>query len=207
MCKLFFRNTLDINDRPIRTVIETRNKVAENLLEPDQRGKHTNHKQPDPAIREGIKKHIDSIPRIESHYLHANTSRQFIDGSRILADIYRDNVAACKERKENYGSYTIFYQIFNRDFNISLLVPKKDQCEQCVQYDNSAQTEKENLKEAYDLHQEEKKLSRPINTSIFKIKNVKVIKIEQNSPSSIFYKNPYKEKEFQEVSHQKENIA
>lgn len=35
VCKLFFKNTLDINDRPIRTVLEKQNKISNILLEGD----------------------------------------------------------------------------------------------------------------------------------------------------------------------------
>lgn len=40
VCKNLFKATLDITDRPIRTVIEKQNKVASILLEKDLRGKH-----------------------------------------------------------------------------------------------------------------------------------------------------------------------
>lgn len=43
VCKIFFKNTLDISDRPISTVITKRKKFANNLLEEDRRGKHSNH--------------------------------------------------------------------------------------------------------------------------------------------------------------------
>ena len=57
VCKTFFRNTLDINDRPIRTVQNKRNKVAGAVIEPDLREKHGMHRRLDPAIREGVRKH------------------------------------------------------------------------------------------------------------------------------------------------------
>ncbi|CAG9818119.1 unnamed protein product [Phaedon cochleariae] len=147
VCKLFFENTLDINDRTIRTVQEKRNKVANILLEPDRRGKHGKHKTLDPTIREGIRQHINPIPRIESHYTRANTSRTFIDGSRSLADIHRDYVSKCREKNELYGSYAIFQRVFTNEFNISFFVPKKDLCETCVAYENATNEEKQHLKD------------------------------------------------------------
>lgn len=68
VCKLFFKNTLGITDRPIRTVMFKRNKVAGTILAPDYRGKHSNHPKVDESIRSAIKAHIESIPKIESHY-------------------------------------------------------------------------------------------------------------------------------------------
>ena len=40
VCKLFFKNTLDINDRNIRTVMEKKGKNATAIFDDDQRGKH-----------------------------------------------------------------------------------------------------------------------------------------------------------------------
>ena len=84
VCKFFFKNTLDINDRPIRTVLDKMNKVAGAVMEEDQRGKHGNHRTVDLQIRERMSSHIESIPAIESHYTRAKTSRKFIDGSKSI---------------------------------------------------------------------------------------------------------------------------
>ena len=97
VCKVFFRNTLDINDRNIRTVIEKKSKTLTGILEDDQRGKHKNHPTVDLEILNGIKEHINSIPRIESHYTRADSSRDYIDGSKSLAQIHRDYVELCRE--------------------------------------------------------------------------------------------------------------
>lgn len=67
VCKLFYKNTLDVHDRPIRTAWEKQNKIANILLEEDRWGKHGKHVKVDDNIRDDIK-HISSIPKIESHY-------------------------------------------------------------------------------------------------------------------------------------------
>ena len=51
VCKFFFKNTLDINDRPIRTVLEKQNKVAGDLFEQEKRGHHDKHVSVEPEIR------------------------------------------------------------------------------------------------------------------------------------------------------------
>ncbi|CAG5024379.1 unnamed protein product [Parnassius apollo] len=43
VCKVFFKNTLGLNDRPIRTVIEKLN--SSGIVEPELRGKHNKHRQ------------------------------------------------------------------------------------------------------------------------------------------------------------------
>ena len=98
VCKIFFKNTLDINDRPIRTVLEEKDKVADKVMEDDQRGKHGNHCTVDKLIREKINNHIESIPKIESHYTRSNTTRTFIDGSKSIAEIHGDYVKIAKKK-------------------------------------------------------------------------------------------------------------
>lgn len=160
VCKVFFMNTLNINSRIIRTVLEKSNKVANVLLESDQRGKHGNQPKVKPEIREGIKAFIESIPKIESHYTRAHSSKLFIDGSKTVTNLHKDYVIQCKEKKIEYGNYQLFYRIFNTEHNISFFSPKKDQCELCVAYENSDENQKNCLKQEYDIHISEKEMSR-----------------------------------------------
>lgn len=160
MCKLFFKNTLGITDRPIRTVLEKQNKVAGTILADDNRGKHKNHAKVDVAIRKGIKEHIDSIPRMESHYCRTNSSKEFIDGSRSVADIHKDYIEICKSKNIPYGNYTLFYRIFTEEYNISFFQPKKDRCDCCAVYENCEGEEKAKKKHEYDMHLKEKDLCR-----------------------------------------------
>lgn len=160
VCKLFFKNTLGITDRPIRTVMFKRNKVAGTILAPDYRGKHSNHPKVDESIRSAIKAHIESIPKIESHYTRANTSKEFIDGSRSIAEIHKDYVDICKSKNVPYGNYMLFYKIFTEEFNISFFKPKKDRCDTCVIYENCENEDKESRKEDYDRHLIEKDICR-----------------------------------------------
>lgn len=160
VCKQFFKNTLDINDRPIRTVIEKQNKLAGSLLENDKRGKHGHQKRVEDGIKQGISEFIESIPKIESHYTRANTSKLYIDGGKTIIDLHKDYEDHCKANRKPFGNYALFYKIFTKDFNISFFVPKKDLCEICHVYENADVTEKQGLQATYDTHQKEKRLSR-----------------------------------------------
>lgn len=44
--------------------------------------------------------------------------------------------------------------------SVEFLIPKKDQCEDCVAYTNSSEEDKATLKHLYDTHLREKELSR-----------------------------------------------
>ena len=157
VCKKFFKATLDINDRPIRTVLR---KTNDGFIEGDNRGKHGNHKVINPSVRQDIHDFINSIPRIESHYLREQSTREYIDGGKSIAGMHRDYVAECKSNNKNYGNLTLFSRIFNEQFNISFFVPKKDQCELCTAYSNAAEDEKDKLQDQYENHLKEKELCR-----------------------------------------------
>lgn len=103
---------------------------------------------------------INTIPRIESHYLKAQTTRKFINSDKFVADLYRDY----KSTRENNGlpsaTVLIFNRILNTDFNISFFVPKKNQCDVCECYKNANDEEKRKLSQNYEQHLKVKTLSR-----------------------------------------------
>ncbi|KAJ8879329.1 hypothetical protein PR048_019937 [Dryococelus australis] len=51
------------------------------LIEEDLRGKHKNKKKIAETIVQDIRDHINSFPRIDSHYCRKGNDREFIDGS------------------------------------------------------------------------------------------------------------------------------
>lgn len=156
VCKEFFKATLDINDRVINTV---RSKTTANgFVAEDLRGKHSKPKLTEAS--EYVREFINSIPRIESHYLRAQTSREYIEGSRTLSEIYNDYKLTCDGNLKQTVSKTTFSNIFKNDFNISFFIPKKDRCELCVSYENSSDKEKLEMEGSYTTHLREKKLSR-----------------------------------------------
>lgn len=158
VCKTFYKNTLDISDKMIRTV---RLKMGENgFLQEDNRGKHNHHPQIDSSLKEDIKNHINSIPRIESHYVRSSTQREYIDGSKTITQLYKDFEEDQKSKNKSAGKYWTYYNIFTREYNIGFFQPKKDQCDQCLSYLNAQGTAKENLEEEYRKHLIEKELCR-----------------------------------------------
>ncbi|CAG9764545.1 unnamed protein product [Ceutorhynchus assimilis] len=139
--------TLDINNRPIRTTVMKKSDTG--FLSQDRRGKHGKQLVLAPEIKDSVRRFIRAIPTIESHYLRAQTTREYIEGGKSLADLYR----VYKEERERHH-----LPIANSDgeFNISFYAPKKDQCDQCESYKNSDQEGKAKLVESYNLHLEKK---------------------------------------------------
>ncbi|XP_052755623.1 uncharacterized protein LOC128202420 [Galleria mellonella] len=158
VCKTFFIKTLDISDRVIRTV---RSKIDEHgILAQDLRGQHNNHARVDKQLLNDIKEFIDSIPRIESHYIRQYSTREYIDGGKTISDLFRDFKVAQNENNKAAGRYCTFYKVFTQDYNISFFRPKKDQCDLCLQYNNTTLQQKVLLNDLYNAHLEEKTLSR-----------------------------------------------
>ncbi|CAK1591645.1 unnamed protein product [Parnassius mnemosyne] len=157
ICKTFFKNTLAINNRPIATVIAKKNQAG--TIEKEKRGKHGKQYKISSDIIKGIKNHIDSIPRIESHYVRQQTTREFIDGGKNLTDLYTDYQTQCLSDGVEAAKIHTYRKVFNEDYNIGFHTPKKDQCELCISFKNAVDKTIE-LQNRYDQHQLEKELCR-----------------------------------------------
>ncbi|KAF6205558.1 hypothetical protein GE061_019731 [Apolygus lucorum] len=99
VCKKLFNATLGISHRWITTIKE---KTKYGILQPDLRGRHENHNNVNDDVLDDMRAHINSIPRIASHYLRAQTTREFIEGGKSIASIYRDYVEFCKKRETGW---------------------------------------------------------------------------------------------------------
>lgn len=86
-CKLFFMNTFGILERTLRTDIEGRNSSSTGGIPEDKRGKHAHHNQVNPEISQSVRDHVNSVPRIESHYTRVNTTRELIDGGLTVKEL------------------------------------------------------------------------------------------------------------------------
>lgn len=65
------------------------------MIEDELKVKHGNQPTIDPQVRNSV---INSILRIESHYLRAQTTREFICNDKSVANLYRDYKTTCKQR-------------------------------------------------------------------------------------------------------------
>lgn len=140
VCKTFFKPTLDLNNRVIKTALSKKTELG--VIEGELRGKHGNQPTIDPQIKQSVLDFINTIPRIESHYLRAQTTREFISSDKCLADLYQDYKSTLENNGLPFATVSTFNRIFNTDFNISFFVPKKDQCDVCECYKNANDEEK-----------------------------------------------------------------
>lgn len=89
VCKTFLINTVDITQRIILTVIDGKAR-NDGFISADRRGKHCKQCKLPPEVIKAVKDHIESIPRVDSHYLRAGTSREFIDRGLTVAELHRN---------------------------------------------------------------------------------------------------------------------
>lgn len=139
VCKTFSIYTLGILEKMIRTVIQ------QGIFAQDCRGKHGNHRKMDEEILTSIVDHINSIPRIESHYVRKDTNREFIGGGLTIAEMYRHYSEKRSLANSPSATHDFYAKIFSTKFNIGFFSPKKDQCDLCESYKIAAGNGKQNL--------------------------------------------------------------
>lgn len=122
---------------------------------------HRKYKANYADLKDDVRQHINSIQRIESHYLRKQSTRQYIEGGKTLSNLYGDYKEGCIEKKP-YANLVRNSIIFNYEFNIYFFTPKKDQCDflSPISYNLSTQEDNDNLKDKYNMHIREKELPR-----------------------------------------------
>ena len=130
----------------------------------DKRGKHLSHHNtiPDDII-EGIRKHIKSFPRIESHYCSKTTKKQY-----PAQDLNIHKMGTlCKQERDSKNEPQVkeskYREIFCTEFNLSFFEPKKDQCSLCTLYSTQKDPD-EILVKKYEERQLRKKHAREEKT-------------------------------------------
>lgn len=134
--------------------------TGEGVLESEKRGTHNKQKKLADELKQNIRKHIESIPTVESHYLRAQTKKIYFEGDLNLSGLYKLYVDKCKEVGEPFAKYYHYAKIFNYEYNIGFFSPKKDQCGFCETYKNSSVVEKQSIQQKYEEHLRNKTITR-----------------------------------------------
>ena len=129
VCKMFYLTTLDINHKRVCTYHNSKHTMG-GTPEHLKWGKSANNVVPQ-EIKDGIRVHINSIPRVESHYCRATTNKEYVAPGFYISLLYEKYVEKCNETGWTPGKIHIYRQIFNSEFNIAFHVPKKDRCDVC----------------------------------------------------------------------------
>lgn len=154
VCKEFYLTTLDISQRRIEWHYK---KAADNDFT-DRRGRASGRSRTSDATIQLIKEHIQSFPRIPSHYCRQQTKREFLEPGLSLAKMYAEK---CKADDVVPVKIHLYRSVFNYDFNIGFFVPKKDRCDTCMEYEaQDENTMTEQLKEKHNKHINDKNETR-----------------------------------------------
>ena len=164
VCKQFFLDTLNINDRVVRTAF---NKLTEfGTLNGDFRGAVTGRSNICSNAKQRVVDHINQFPRVESHYCRASSSRQYLEAGLSLSQMYRLYV----DEMANVGETTVkehmYRKIFNENFNLSFFTPKKDQCDTCFAYANSSESVRSENENEFHAHIERKEKARQMKNEM-----------------------------------------
>ena len=128
MCKEFYLKTLNIDSKRIVNAQESKNMVT-GTPRPYIRGKHT--KKSCRAQRDSVRRHIESIPVVVSHYCRRDTNKSYIDGRMNLQMLYEKYVEDCQQTDLVPAKLHMYRDVFNHEYNIDFVKPKKDRCDTC----------------------------------------------------------------------------
>lgn len=149
VCKTMFLNTLGVKDWVIKN-------WAKSDMEINQLRNSVGGKQTQDLRIKSLHEFFDSLPKLESHYCRASTSKLYLEPiwtyKSQLYKLYKTEF--CTKRGENCLSIATFLKEFDNK-RLSLYRPKKDLCDICVSFETGNLTE-----EKYNEHVQMKKEAR-----------------------------------------------
>ncbi|CAG9827554.1 unnamed protein product [Diabrotica balteata] len=144
-----------------------------------------------------IKEHINSFPRMESHYCRANTSKEYLEQDLTLQkmfDLYKE------KHPDSEIKINVYRNVFNTSFNISFFKPKKDRCDFCEEIKNSTDVT-DKRREEFQNHvkgKEESKMEKnrdretvEENTAFISFDLQNVYSLPKANVSNFFYKRKF----------------
>ncbi|XP_065650615.1 uncharacterized protein LOC136078746 [Hydra vulgaris] len=129
VCKEFYLCTLDIDEKRIRNHHSTKNKTT-GTPQQYKRGKVPSQTVPN-SIKDSVRKHIQSIPRIDSHYCRKSTNKEYIQENLNMTILYEKYCEKCVLDNVVPAKKSMYRTIFNTEFNIEVHTLKKDRCDKC----------------------------------------------------------------------------
>lgn len=123
-----------------------------------------------------VKKHIDSFPRIESHYCRKDSKKLYLPPDLNITELYRLYLTEyCpKDNITEPVKDGVFRSIFKSyEPPLATYIPKKDQCSICNQYKDAE--DKTVLEEAYQTHKRREKETMQMKKDEMQTKNANQI--------------------------------
>lgn len=130
VCKTFFLNTLDISDFMVKYNLD---KSSNGIIPPvPKRVPH--NKTPLDQFQEVVD-HINSFPRVDSHFCRSDTKREYLEATLTTKMMYRFYMEQCLQNNSVPVKESMYRKIFVENFNIGFHKPGKDICDTCTRFE------------------------------------------------------------------------
>ena len=114
MCKTFFLKTLDIGKKTVDYALKKQQHGT--FQETDMRGKMPSaNKTPEERVN-GVCKHIESFPTVESHYTRKRPKRQYLNGDLSITKMYTMFKDKCVIEKKKCVTEKVYQNIFCKNY-------------------------------------------------------------------------------------------
>ena len=197
VCKDYYLGTLSVSQKMVYGSHLKKNDIT-GTPKADGRGKHAKKRISD-EDRDHVIDHINSFPRVESHYCRSSTKKEYLDSGLNLQKMYDLYVESCTAQGLCPVKMSFYRYIFNYQFNLEFHQRKTDRCDDCERFkvagEQNLLTEKDKEdhlqhiknKNAMRKAVEEDKTDKNINILVsFDLQNV--ISLPRADISSFFYK-------------------
>lgn len=171
VCKIMFLNTLGLKEWMVRNWVENDEPVSESGKLVDQNvsevedgndlpqltitGSKRNKEKQVSEKKKVVSEWLDTLAVVPSHYCRKSSSKMYLEPLwDSKADLYRSFNEYCINNEKPAGTLTTFMEVFDEK-NLSIFVPKKDQCDTCYAFRAGNISEQE-----YNNHIKEKDSAR-----------------------------------------------
>jgi len=121
VCKDFYLCTLDIDAKRVVNTHKSVNQIT-GTAAPYHRGNKINGSNPS---KDYIRRHIESIPKVESHYCRRDTNKDYISGNLSIQILYEKYVDKCTEMFVQPEKVHAYRYVFNNEYNIGFQNQRK----------------------------------------------------------------------------------
>ena len=145
--------TLDVGEKTIEFALKS--SKTKTFASIDKRGHHVPHNAPPDASLDHVRKHIESFPVMDPHYIRKDTHRKFLGSELNITKMYRIYKIECEKQKRRPVGAAKYRKVFCEEYNYSFHTPKKDQCGMCNLYIQQKEENRQmtdDLKKSFDEH-------------------------------------------------------
>ena len=192
VCKNVFISTLSVGKRLVEY---TRERPIFNYE--DNRGRHSPPNLTKSEDVEFVKSHINSFPKMSSHYCRSATKRKYLDSNLSLSKMHRLYREKCQKENVRPVALSTYRAIFNYSFNLGFHKPKKDRCSTCEKAINLENTQspeyiehqkrKEEIRTQRQVDKERVRKNEDNHLEVIGFDLEKVIKIPKSQVSDFYY--------------------